>query len=296
VAADPTVLICVGATKSGTSWLYRHLRAHPECHFRSIKELHYFDMNRPQHFVAAEARIAAQVGFAEAELRAAPEGARFAAARKLADLRDWRAVLAKGELDLDAYRSFLQGGADGARVVGDVTPAYAMLPVNRLKRLARVAPDVRVLFLMRDPVARTWSHIRMVAARTGAAFETTARALLARMVAGDLSGEGQGIHDRGDYRGIIPRLKAAFAPAALHLDFCEAMLAEGGLAPLWSFLGIGPAPVARETKVYESPKLALSEGEARALRHWLQPQYDYVSGLFPTLPTAWRMNRKEGLA
>ena len=38
-----TMAICVGATKAGTSFLYEHLAAHPQCHFRTIKELHYFD-------------------------------------------------------------------------------------------------------------------------------------------------------------------------------------------------------------------------------------------------------------
>ena len=37
------LFFCVGAAKAGTSWLYSQLAAHPECHFRAIKELHYFD-------------------------------------------------------------------------------------------------------------------------------------------------------------------------------------------------------------------------------------------------------------
>ena len=40
---EPTLLFCVGAAKSGTTWLYRYLHDHPECHLRSIKELHFFD-------------------------------------------------------------------------------------------------------------------------------------------------------------------------------------------------------------------------------------------------------------
>ena len=37
------VLLCIGAAKAGTDWLHRQLSMHPECHLRSIKELHYFD-------------------------------------------------------------------------------------------------------------------------------------------------------------------------------------------------------------------------------------------------------------
>jgi Sulfotransferase family len=293
---QPTYLVCVGATKSGTSWLYRHLAKHPDCHFRTIKELHYFDMRRPEHFEAALRRVDAHLAEMDARVAAAPADGLATLVLKRADLREWRGVVAKGEMDLDAYRGFVLGGLAGEKLVGDVTPAYAMLALPRLKRIAAISPDLKILFLMRDPVARTWSHIRMVAARSGAAFESVARDLLARMTSGDLSGEGQGIHDRGDYLGIIPRLKAAFAPAVLRLEFTEDMLTEVGLARLWAWLGIGPGPVALETKVYESPKLAMTGAEAVSLRRWLQPQYDFVSGLMPALPQAWASNMEKGLA
>ena len=42
--ADPTLLICVGATKAGTSWMYRYLHDHEACYVRSVKECHYFSM------------------------------------------------------------------------------------------------------------------------------------------------------------------------------------------------------------------------------------------------------------
>ena len=41
--AAPVLMFGVGAAKSGTSWLYQYLAAHPDCHLRSIKELHFFD-------------------------------------------------------------------------------------------------------------------------------------------------------------------------------------------------------------------------------------------------------------
>ncbi len=177
MGAEPTYLICVGATKSGTSWLYRHMRAHPECHFRSIKELHYFDMARPEHFADAGKRVEARITALEAEMQAGDPAGLAGKAEKLGDLWDWAEVLGRGAVDMSAYREYLVGGRKGQAVVGDVTPAYAMLPVQRLKRMAEVGQQFRVLFVMRDPLARVWSHIRMVAARTGEAFEATARAL-----------------------------------------------------------------------------------------------------------------------
>ena len=41
----PDFMICVGATKAGTTWLHDQLSAHPECYLRTIKEYHYFSTN-----------------------------------------------------------------------------------------------------------------------------------------------------------------------------------------------------------------------------------------------------------
>lgn len=294
---EPTVLFCVGATKAGTSWLYEHLSAHPDCHFRTIKELHYFQLTAPGQFGAALRRLQGEIDGLKARLTGAAAAQRARIERRLADLRDWRRVLQRRETDLDAYRAFLTEGQGERRLVGDITPAYALLDADRLALLPQVAADTRVVYLMRDPVARLWSHVRMIAQRVApAGFAAEARALLARIVAGDLAGEGAGIAARGDYAAILPRLARAFDPARLLVLFYEEMLTLSGLARLSEFLGIRPLPADLDRRVHEGIALRMTEDESRAARVWLRPQYDYVSAKFPSLPKAWRANMEEGLA
>lgn len=294
---EPTVLFCVGATKAGTSWLYEHLSAHPDCHFRTIKELHYFQLTAPGQFGAALRRLQGEIDGLKARLTGAAAAQRARIERRLADLRDWRRVLQRRETDLDAYRAFLTEGQGDRRLVGDITPAYALLDADRLALLPQVAADTRVVYLMRDPVARLWSHVRMIAQRVApAGFAAEARALLARIVAGDLAGEGAGIAARGDYAAILPRLARAFDPARLLVLFYEEMLTLSGLARLSEFLGIRPLPADLDRRVHEGIALRMTEDESRAARVWLRPQYDYVSAKFPSLPKAWRANMEEGLA
>ena len=294
---EPTVLFCVGATKAGTSWLYEHLSAHPDCHFRTIKELHYFQLTAPGQFGAALRRLQGEIDGLKARLTGAAAAQRARIERRLADLRDWRRVLQRRETDLDAYRAFLTEGQGDRRLVGDITPAYALLEADRLALLPQVAADTRVVYLMRDPVARLWSHVRMIAQRVApAGFAAEARALLARIVAGDLAGEGAGIAARGDYAAILPRLARAFDPARLLVLFYEEMLTLPGLARLSEFLGIRPLPADLDRRVHEGIALRMTEDESRAARVWLRPQYDYVSAKFPSLPKAWRANMEEGLA
>lgn len=52
-------------------------------------------------------------------------------------------------------------------VQGEISPAYAEASVERIKELRRHCPDVRLFAVLRDPVARDWSAIRMIAARVG---------------------------------------------------------------------------------------------------------------------------------
>jgi hypothetical protein len=47
------------------------------------------------------------------------------------------------------------------KVKGEITPAYSILPVNRIRSIRAIMPEVRLIFLMRDPIERAWSHAVM---------------------------------------------------------------------------------------------------------------------------------------
>jgi hypothetical protein len=60
--------------------------------------------------------------------------------------------------DLEWYLSWYQGAAGKRK--GDVSPSYAILPDDAIAQVKELAPDLRLVFLFRDPVDRTWSHIK----------------------------------------------------------------------------------------------------------------------------------------
>lgn len=297
VTREPTLLFCVGATKAGTSWLYEHLSAHPQCHFRTIKELHYFSLKDEAQFDGALRGTDRQIIEMQARLDAAADDRKPMVARRLADLIAWREVLAHRAIDLPAYRAFLTEGAGAARLVGDVTPAYGLLSEAALTGLAQVAADTRFVYLIRDPLARLWSHVRMIAARTAPdRFAQVAKAQMAAILDGDLSGEGKGIVARGDYAAILPKLALAVPAKSLLVLFQEDLMTLPGIARLSAHLGLTPAPAALDRRVHEGKSLALPEAlQARALA-WLRPQYEYVAAMFPALPEAWRRNMEKGFA
>lgn len=285
-----TYLIGLGATKAGTTWLFRYLAGHPDCHMRAVKELHYFDSLEKGSF-------AHQIKVNRAKLAKQAEELATAAPRRaerlrlsMRDLQDWLAVLDKGAEDRAAYCAYLEGWRGNRRLVGDITPAYSDLSAERLRSLATLAPDMRFVYLLREPVARFWSHVRMVAARAATApgdFAAEASRVLDRV----LAGEPSEIAKRSDYAGTLTRLRDAIAPQQLLVMFQERLLSAPGLAELCRFLGIRAHSGDTATRIHEGPALAMTPAQRARVRDWLQPQYDFVAQAFPALPDSWRATR-----
>lgn len=290
MAGAATVMLGVGATKSGTSWLYRYLADHPACHFRTIKELHYFDGLEKGGLAAQADDRRREADAIQARIDAGRQGK--GAATRLADRRDWIRVLDKGREDPGAYLEYLDGGRRDEAVVGEVTPAYALLPEARLRRMAAMGGrDVRFVYLMRDPVARLWSHVRMIAGRRSP-DGIVARRRCDRIFDRTLAGEETQIEARGDYRAALDRLARAIDPARLLVLVSEELTSGAGVARLCAFLGIAerapdPAPV------HAGQPMPMRPAQARAARDWLAPQYDYVAERLGYRPAGWAYDLEE---
>ncbi|QUS35522.1 sulfotransferase [Falsirhodobacter algicola] len=268
---QPTILLGVGATKSGTTWLFDQLASHPDCHLRAIKELHYFD-------TFAGGRWKRQLPKLEA--RAAKAGGRLRD-----DLQQWIGVMRRGRLCLRDYLGYLSEGRGDRGLIGDITPSYSLLPARILRRVASMG-DVRVLYLMRDPVARLWSQVRMDAKRA-ATHRTEIAGLAQQMLDRALAGQG-GAWMRSDYAGALKRLDAAVDPRKLCVAFYETLMTPQGFDRITSFLGIAPHRPDFAKRVHGGVDVTLSQADrARALTA-LRPQYDAVARRAGELPAAWQ--------
>jgi hypothetical protein len=130
--------LCVGAQKGGTSWLYYQLTWHVDFWMPPVKELHYFD----------------SLGRVK---RGRPH--RCKDARDQCFLEKITALSAQSYLDLDAYSRLFE--PKGALLSGDITPAYSTLSDELIERIVYRFPDLKVIFLARDPVERAWSQLSM---------------------------------------------------------------------------------------------------------------------------------------
>lgn len=62
---------------------------------------------------------------------------------------------------VDLFRSSAQRG-----IAGEITPAYAILPPERIKEMSDYFPELKILFSIRNPIDRAWSQALMHLNRT----------------------------------------------------------------------------------------------------------------------------------
>lgn len=296
VNPEPTMLFCLGANKAGTSWLYNYLAGHPDCRMPVVKELHYFDARLLKRFGPERRRITALRDERQKALARAAGADAEALEAELAELEDWRAVLGtgvtRGRAD-QAYRSFLLGlGTGGARLVGDITPAYALLPKRLYLLMQSLAAQVRFLYILRDPVDRLWSNIRMNAVRqVGETAELADEAL--RQFDVWAEGRETAVTKRSDYAGTLTRLAATIAPANLRVIFYENLFTPAAIARLCDFLGIAAHPARFAKRVHAGVPVTLDPARQARARAILAPHYDYVRRTMADLPPRWRENMGE---
>ena len=264
----------VGAMKAGTTWLHQYLSAHPQVATGPLKEYHYFNK-----FHREFARNGAVPGMQGLRRRLALASVLRRAGRPAGRLASLLAAL-RGQGD---YLSLVRGDDPQARVFGDVTRVYGLLGRAAFAEMAASHPDTRFIFIMRDPVDRLWSHVRMRARRLRlepgtAKFDSLATSLLsAKRFVG-----------RSDYARTITELEAAVPGDRILYLFYEDLFSDASVARLCDFLGIDFRPGAYGERVYEGMQATAPEAWRRAARDRLAPVYDFVTDRFgAAVPSAW---------
>src|SRR5262245_29528868 len=136
-SAGPDFL-CIGVHKGGTTWLYQQLDSHPDFWMPPFKELHYLDqLSRVQR----------------------SSSPRFRDDRDRRFLENINSLSAKPYIDLEHYARLFE--PKGPLLSGDISPNYSTLSNQVIRRVVRYFPNLKVIFLARDPVERVWSHLSM---------------------------------------------------------------------------------------------------------------------------------------
>lgn len=157
--------LCIGPTKTGTSWLYTVLREHPEVFLTPQKEIRYFCENDifPTYSLR---KLFSNSHWYYPYIRRTIRGR----------LRYYGKILPR--LDRTAFRNiiwdlrfFLLPHSDawyvslfrgsGGKVCGDISPQYYNVSPRRVRQIKERFPWLKILVFVRDPVERVWSEAKM---------------------------------------------------------------------------------------------------------------------------------------
>jgi hypothetical protein len=169
---------------------------------------------------------------------------------KMSELKELRFMHHPGALDrLDEYATLFDGRAP---VRGESSPIYSVYPLapGVPERIAQALPDVRLIYLVRDPVERAVSHYR---------------AVLPTTPIDDALGEPQAPYNRftapGRYATQLERYLAVFPPERILVIDHDDLVAErhATMRRAFRFLGVEEG--------FVSPRFAEVSNAAAARYH-----------------------------
>lgn len=287
-------LIVLGAVKAGTTWLYDALAQHPDCHLREVKEVNYFLLLGQGADHWARAHKARDTEAMRARL--SREGNAKTRARLAARIETREALMALPQEGADpahqAYLAFLTEGRKRARVVADISPQYATLDRKAFAQMVALGPEVRLVYLLRDPVDRAWSDTRMWVSRRAQRFgQDGGVARMYEVFDTLLDGGRTDISVNGDYARTLEELEAVVPPAQLHLSFYEELFGDRELERLAQFLGIRRIKADARKRVHAGEPMPLDEGRRARAATVFAPQYRAVARRMERpLPRRWQEN------
>ena len=166
----PDFLI-VGPQRTGTTWLTHNLRFHADIFLSFPKELYFFNRladpmsHRSLHYERFDWNL----------WKKSPKafGREIA---KVAYFDVWKTGKYKAN-ELEWYLKFfeltpqstkkeqqlmqeLYGESYEPKILGEATASYAALPVDIIREIVALNPDLKIILMVRDPVARAWSHAK----------------------------------------------------------------------------------------------------------------------------------------
>ena len=279
-AGRPTFLLGTGAQKAGTSWVHDHLAGSPQCAPGYRKEYHVLDaLDLPSEQWKRD-NIA---------MRARRDARRAVAGESVDATSLHRAAML---YDTDFYVDHLVAllSRDPAyRLVMDMTPDYAMLSTDRLSwvrsRLAERGVRTVTVFLMRDPVERVWSHLRMEKTRRPERLSADSEVYVRERYADPIYAA------RNRYDRTLAALDQAFEADEVHVDFFERLFTPDAVRAIEDHVGVEPRRPQVDRLVNASPK-AIDELPAATVelvaQHFAEVYVD-VARRFPDvdLPTLW---------
>lgn len=163
----PPMFICIGLPKTGTTWLYRNLKKHPQVFLPNFKEISYFwrnfclpdDGNLLKRYIRYHRfNKSSDIIFFKKR-----------ADKYLKNLFSIKTILVREFIwdfkyfcfpCTDSWYLSLFKIASG-KISGDISPAYYRLPEEAIRGISELLPDAKIIIFVRNPIDRVFSNAKM---------------------------------------------------------------------------------------------------------------------------------------
>ena len=210
-------VICIGAPRSGTTWLFNNLCCHPDLFLPPVKEV--------RHFFGSHS-AAEREAQGNKSLRESRDDMERAWTRR------WMAADPLSTVD---YRSLIL--ENGLPTV-DISPIYCAAPPERIVCFREAVGEAKILMFLRNPVDRDYSQAKRFFHMEGGGRPRqpleTYKDFLSR----------PDIRRRNDYLSAIKNWTGVFGADALHIEFYDSIQSDplGVLSRICRAIGVIDTP------------------------------------------------------
>lgn len=209
---DKTFVLGIGSQKAGTTWLHNYLSQRGDIYMPARKEMHYFDAKYRPDMVGA---------------------------RRRGRLSEWTAPDSAADgsplPDDHVYREFFrQRVPEEMNLFGEITPTYALIGELGYSKIRELFRKLRIIFIMRDPVERFYSQVRMFNNKPSAKSKPNRDAE-------DLMDKRRFL-ELSTYEKTIRALDSVFAKDEVIYLFYETLFRQETIEALCAFLGVDYRP------------------------------------------------------
>ena len=278
-----TFILGVGAQKGGTTWLHRQLNCNNNIDLGFRKEYHVFDAI--EDYERNKAGKKPKNGFREKRInkilnshKRGTLGRNLAMGRKKSRYTSLELAFIDNVDNYFDYFDYLYLKNPEVNAVGDITPNYALLQAKTFQLirqgLEKRGFDVKVFFLMRDPVERVWSLARMKQRN----MDNEKRDQFDEFKYIEKAADNGFTSYKSQYDKTIKQLEEAFDPTQLHYGFYENLFEADNYYRIKKFLDIPLKPFDSSQVFNASPKSSslLAELNQKLVQHF-KPTYDYIA-------------------
>lgn len=244
--------MCIGAPRAATTWLHTMLRKDPQIYLPKAKELHFFDDMRPRGDYADSG------------------------------LRWYRSFFFEMNNPVHLRWYWMQFLKGKGRLKGEITPSYSMLSKDRVRFVLEKIPELKVIYLIRNPIDRAWSTLRQVVlyqlGRNQDVLKNTAWVL--RTIEQPVLLEG------GNYRRTIETWGGMMPERNILYVFYDDIVSDprSALDKIYTFLNLDMPRLlelgGNEKRVNAAPGLSIPEEVRSRLAEYYEGQIEYLEKKF----------------